>query len=76
MPYMNGIISGLCFLLAIMALLLVIGQVDALQAIGKANTSGGLKIFFDTPVMLVLVLTGGILVIGAMTAILILTRLI
>jgi hypothetical protein len=76
MSHMSGIISGLCFLLAIMALLLVIGQVDTLQAIGKANTSGGLKIFFDTPVMLILVLTGGILVIGAMAVLLKISRLI
>jgi len=65
---MSGFISGMCFILVIVSMLLVLGQVDALQTIGKANTSGALQTFFDTPVMLVLLLMGGLLVFGVMAA--------
>tara|TARA_B100000519_G_scaffold114773_1_gene99178 strand:+ start:3520 stop:3732 length:213 start_codon:yes stop_codon:yes gene_type:complete len=59
---MKIFITGFSLLLSLVAILLVMNQVDLLQTTGKSNTTGGLNVFFDTPVFLVLAVGGAICV--------------
>jgi hypothetical protein len=50
--------GALAVLLSIAALFLVVGQVGALQVTGQNATSGALTAFFQTPMLLLLLLLG------------------
>ena len=63
---MTGISVGLGFVLALVAAVLVIGQVDAISVAGKEATSGALATFFESPMFIVTIVTVGIGIIGAM----------
>ena len=55
-------------LLSVVALVLVVGQVDALQDVGQGATTGALATFFDTPVMITLLVLGVVAVMAAVLA--------
>ena len=63
---MGGIAVGLGFVLAIVAAVLVIGQVDALSVAGKGATSGAIAPFFESPMFIVTIVTVGVGIFGAM----------
>ena len=54
--------TGMGLLLSFVAILLVMNQVDLLQTTGKGSVTGGLNVFFDTPVFLILIVGGAICV--------------
>lgn len=64
---MKYFISAFGLLLSLVAILLVMFQVDLLSTTAKANTTGGLQVFFDAnPVFLVLAVGGAIMVASVM----------
>ena len=57
---MKIFITGFSLLLSLVAILLVMNQVDLLATTGKSSTTGSLSIFFDTPTFLILLVGGAI----------------
>jgi hypothetical protein len=57
---MKIFITGMALLLSMVAILLVMNQVDLLATTGKSSTTGSLSIFFDTPTFLILLVGGAI----------------
>ena len=67
---MSGAAVGLGLVLALVAVVLVIAQVDVLQGTAQAATTGALAEFFSTPVFLVLLLgigVGGLAIMAVVT---------
>ena len=57
---MKIFITGMALLLSMVAILLVMNQVDLLATTGKSSTTGSVSIFFDTPTFLILLVGGAI----------------
>ena len=66
---MSGAAVGLGLVLALVAVVLVIAQVDVLQVTAQAATTGALAEFFSPPVFLVLLLGIGVGVLAIMAVV-------
>lgn len=64
--------TALALVLSISALVLMAGQVGALQTTGQGATTGALNTFYQTPMFLLLLITGGV---GVMAAVFLGSRL-